>query len=215
MSDSRMTLQPPLDYEIDASDRISWTSGAWSTIAIMNGVPHLQTPGVLGRSLWDFIEDPTTRLLYEAILLRARKGYPLTFTFRCDSPSERRLLRMVIRGVDEAGVAFDIRQIASQSRPPVPLLDPGVPRSGDTIRMCGWCKRIPLNAGQWVEVEEAMHVLDLLDTPPLPAISHGICPACEQAMTAALGGGQPGEGVIKMGELPAVQHALHQALPGD
>jgi hypothetical protein len=40
--------------------------------------------------------------------------------------------------------------------------------------------------GRWVEAEEAMDRLDLLDAPALPRLTHGICPACKATLDAAL-----------------------------
>lgn len=37
-----------------------------------------------------------------------------------------------------------------------------------------------------MEVEEARDRLDLLDAPTLPRLTHGICPACPAALSAAL-----------------------------
>ena len=198
-----MTEHLPVAYEIDAEDRIIRVSPTWSPVALAAGAPGLQDDLVVGRPLWDFITDPTTRQLYAAMLERARTvARPLAFGFRCDTPTERRLMQMRLTGMPAGGVAFEVRVIAVQARPAVALLDAGTPRRG-MVRMCSWCKRLPVPSGEWLEVEDAVKVLDLLDAAPLPAITHGICPQCYEGVLAALEQGEAGrpEGVI-LGPLP-------------
>jgi len=191
-------------YEIDSTDHIIHVNPAWSAVAEAVAAPGLRAPLILGRLLWDFIGDATTRQLYSTILERARtRARPLAFSFRCDTPTQRRLMHMRIARRAGAAVSFEVRTIATQERPPVALLEAGAPRSGSIVRMCSWCKRMPLPTGQWVEVEEAMKVLDILDAIPLPAISHGMCPACFEAITGTLGRDQTGDdGEVTLGSLP-------------
>ena len=198
-----MTHQPPIAYEIDAADRIVRVSPGWSAVAEAGGAPGLRDALVVGRPLWDFVADPTTRQLYAAMLARARAGArPLGFSFRCDTPTERRLMQMQLTGLPAGGVAFEVRVIAVQSRPAAVLLDAGTPRKG-LVRMCSWCKRLPVPTGEWLEVEDAMKVLDLLDTTPLPAITHGICPQCNEGVLAALAEDEAGgAGGVALGRLP-------------
>ncbi len=198
-----MTDHPPVAYEIDAADRIVRVGPGWSAVALAAGAPGLKDEMVVGRPLWDFITDPTTRQLYAALLERVRtEARPLGFSFRCDTPTERRLMQMRLTGLPAGGAAFEVRVIAVQARPAVALLDAGTPRRG-MVRMCSWCKRLPVPSGEWLEVEDALKVLDLLDATPLPAITHGICPRCHEGVMAALeedqGGGARG---VVLGGLP-------------
>lgn len=198
-----MTDQPPVAYEIDAADRIVRVSPGWSAAALAGGAPGLKDELVIGRPLWDFVKDPTTRQLYAAMLKRARTGArPLGFGFRCDTPTERRLMQMQLTGLPAGGVAFEAKVIAVQPRPAVVLLDAGTPRRG-IVRMCSWCKRLPVPSGEWLEVEDAVKVLDVLDTTPLPAITHGICPQCHEGVMAALEDDLAGgAGGVVLGPLP-------------
>jgi hypothetical protein len=65
-----------------------------------------------------------------------------------------------------------------------PLLDPEAPRSSELVEMCGWCDRFEVD-GEWVEVEEAARRLELFNRAELPALSHGICPTCNEMLLAA------------------------------
>lgn len=197
-----MGPEPPVLYAIDRSDRLVHVNPAWSAAAEAAAAPMLAARRVIGRSLWDFVDDATTRALYGAVLERARGGArPLSFNFRCDTPTHRRLMNMRITGLEDGAVSFEVRVVATQVRPRVALLEPGSPRQG-LIRMCGWCKRLPLPTGEWVEVETALSALDLLDASPPPAITHGMCPECHRALSRAIERDELGGGDVTLGELP-------------
>jgi hypothetical protein len=93
-------------------------------------------------------------------------------------------IRIVARPGGRA-VLFSARLHSEKEREvPQPLLDPEVPRSESTLTMCGWCDRFEVD-GEWVEVEEAARRLELFNRPELPALSHGICPDCNEMLLAA------------------------------
>ena len=92
---------------------------------------------------------------------------------------------MEITARESGHVAFKVMLVESQPREAVELLRVGRAQSDALIRMCGWCKRVPLPGDRWVEVEQALDVLHLFEASgPLPAISHGICPECMDKMMA-------------------------------
>jgi len=178
---------PVIAYRIDAADRFAAVNDAWTEAAESDAGPELLPPGILGRSLWEAIGDPAAHQLYAALVGRVRAGAgPVGLVFRCDTPRQRRLLRLRISATARQGVDFEARFLAVQDRPPVALLDQTARRSGELLRICAWCKRIPMADGRWVEVEEALDRLDLLDAAVLPQLTHGICPACDATLDAAL-----------------------------
>ena len=66
----------------------------------------------------------------------------------------------------------------------VQLLDPAAPRSTELLMVCSWCKQVKLSEDRWVEVEEAMHELQLLQRAEMPALSHGLCRNCAERVMA-------------------------------
>lgn len=171
-------------YRIDAKDRIVSIDPGWDEFAASNGAPALRTAGVLGRPLWDFVSDATTRLIYRGVLSRARAGARVSFPLRCDSATVRRSLE-ITAGLDENGwVVFRSRTVGldERARPLPPHAGPGTDGS---LRMCGWCKKVATPSG-WREVEEAIEELGLFGAPRLPLASHGICEACAAMMSAQL-----------------------------
>lgn len=165
-------------HRIDAQDSIDYLNDAWLAFARESGSHDLTAENVLGRKIWDFIADFETREIYSAIVHRVRKtGGEVRIPFRCDDAGVRRFMETSVRSLPGHGVEFRNRILRVEFRTPVPLLDHSRPRSGAVLKMCAWCKRV-LVSGKWLEVEEGTASLELFDSPRLPALSHGICPAC-------------------------------------
>lgn len=181
----------PIVYRIDAADRLTFVGAGWDDFALANNGAGATGESVLGRPLWDFISDVTTAEIYRQVLARIRTGRAMRFEFRCDSPECRRLLEMKIQLVDDTGaVEFRSTTLEEHEReqPSVqsaqadgagPEDEPGL------IRVCGWCNRLDA-AGEWVEVEEALPRLRLLEYPDGRMLTHGICEDCLVKMTAEL-----------------------------
>ena len=174
-------------YSLDGDDRIVFVNAAWTAFAEANDGSHLLPPQILGRSLWEFIADSSTRQIYQITYRRVRAGAgPVTFPFRCDSPGMRRFLEMAITARPQARLDVRVRTLRLEARAPVSLLHPAAPRSSAVLRMCAWCKRIPDERGVWLEVEAALSELRLMAADPLPAISHGMCEECHASMLASV-----------------------------
>lgn len=176
---------PEIVYRLDASDLIVAVSESWDPFARANAGEQVTAQAVVGRPLWDFVTDPTTREIYRQVLVRIRGGSPVQFTFRCDSPTCRRRLEMTVTATGDGGVEFRSRTLAIEARAAQPLVGASATEGSELLRVCGWCKRVDVD-GQWLEVEEAMAALQLLERLVPPPITHGICPACHDRMMATL-----------------------------
>jgi hypothetical protein len=166
-------------YVIDEQDRLVLVNEQWMAFAQANQAEKLDSSLILHRSLWDFVVDRETRLIYDMMFHRVREGAEkLEFQYRCDTPTQRRLMQMTLSPQGRAGIRFISHVLREEDRPPVLLLDPTQARSNEFLTICGWCKKIELPDGSWAEVESAIQVLQLFDAPLLPQLSHGICPEC-------------------------------------
>ena len=181
--DDREPSTMPVVYHLDADDRVWSINQAWKAFAAANAGQHLQAPNVVGRSLWDLLGDTEIHALYRVFLTRARAGAPVTLTLRCDAPARRRLLQLQLLGMSAGAVACICGVVAEAARPPVRLLDRTLPRRGGEISLCSWCARIEASSGTWVEIEAAMHVLDLGKVDPLPHLAYRTCLACARYLT--------------------------------
>jgi hypothetical protein len=182
---------PHLEYSVDAEDQISSVNDEWLSFAEANEGSTLLVPGILGRSLWDFIGDMETRHIYGVLHGRVRTlGTPVRLSFRCDAPERRRLLQLDILPHRDQELLYRVRTLKQERRPLVPLLDPLRPRAETFVTMCGWCKRVALSPRRWLEVEEAVAALALFDEPRPPQLTHGVCEECSEGLSSVLEGRQ-------------------------
>ncbi len=171
-----------ISYRIDERDRLVAVSDNWEAFAQANDGAAVFAGKVLGRPLWEFIQDGNVGQLYRHLVARARGGRAVEFHYRCDSPTERRVFLMRIEQQRDGGIEFRSRLQSSETRPAVTLLDAQARRNSSTLRVCSWCQRIALGGHEWVEVEAAVERLKLLQAEALPALTHGICPPCLDGM---------------------------------
>lgn len=173
-------------HRIDADGRICYVSADWLAFAVENDYPTT-AEAQLGRPLFSAIVDAETRHLYALLIERVRASRrTLRFGYRCDSPDQRRWMRMHMRYLtDSDEVEFASRLLRAQARPRVRLLErhPEQPRSHRVLSMCSWCKAV-LAEQAWVEVEQAVMQLRLFAMEAMPRISHGICPDCSQRLSS-------------------------------
>src|SRR5262252_7273062 len=83
-----------LSYWVALDGTLARLSDAWDTFAVENNAPELVATRVVGRSLWDFVHDTTTRNLYARMIAGVRVGRTYRFPLRCDAPQFRRRLEM-------------------------------------------------------------------------------------------------------------------------
>jgi hypothetical protein len=174
-----------LSYAIDEHDHLIRVDEGYYRFAEENGWSGAGS--TLGRSLWDYVSGSEVKMLQRLLVRRIRDGVgDVELPFRCDGPDVRR--EMNIRIVARPGgrvVLFSSRLRSAHERDlPQRLLDPETPRSDEVLTMCGWCDRFEV-AGEWVEVEEAAKRLGLFNRAELPALSHGVCPHCNEMLLAA------------------------------
>jgi hypothetical protein len=174
-------------YVLDAEDRVTAVDEAWNAFAVAEGAPQLTRGRIIGRPFAASIADAHTREICGLLFHAARQtGRQMVVPFRCDSPTVRRFMQLTIQPRSGGVLCMSTSLLREEPRPAVALLDDTAPRGEDLVRICGWCKRVPLPGGEWVEVEHAMRELGLLERSTLPRLSHGICPACSVRLEAQL-----------------------------
>jgi hypothetical protein len=172
-------------YRINDNDEIVFVNPDYDEFALDNDGHGFAGAVVLGRPLWDFLNEPTARELYREAICRVRDGHCVQFPLRCDSPSRRRLMKMTISRCDAAAVEFRVRTLAVEDRPAQPLLARDTPRCADHLDICGWCKQVRVGE-DWKEVEDAIASLHLFEQAVLPSLSHGICDPCRDRVIGEL-----------------------------
>jgi hypothetical protein len=163
-------------YEIDALDIICAVGDSWRPFAIANLAPELAN-GVIGRSLWNFVTEQVTQQVYRDLIERAKAGFAVSFSYRCDAPRLRRFMRMTMTGTAEGGVLFDSLTLNTEPRVAPLLLPVEAAPGARMLRSCSWCKRIAVGE-RWEEAEVAVECLGLFAGDPMPMLTHAMCPDC-------------------------------------
>ena len=178
-----------VSWRFDGDDRLCGVGERWNEFALANDGAACVPPPI-GDSLADFVTSADLCVVWQAVfgLIRKENDRPVTLTYRCDSPTERRVMTATVAGTGRGEIEIVSAPERRTPRPPVRLLDASAgDRTADLVRMCGWCARVQVDG--WVDVEEGCRRLQLLELEdgPLPRITHGICDDCMAAVAGDLG----------------------------
>ena len=169
-------------YRVDRDDKIAWVNSWWLAFARENSATELTESSVVGHCLWDFIADEETCQLYQRIHSRVR-GHDETVVlpFRCDSPTVRRYMQLIITGkVTDEDLLYEGGIIQVEPRRYLPVLDPRQPRTESFLWMCSCCKRVLLEPHGWLEVEDISERLQLRKREKLPRWRQSLCQECRE-----------------------------------
>jgi hypothetical protein len=182
-------------YVIDPADRVVAVDDGWIAFANENDAPDLPER-VIGVSLWTFIANDTVRELYSTLFRRIRAaGRDITISFRCDSPSVRRYMKLSIgRGAGPPGTLLCRATLLRVERQSVPFHvvtpslwstapPPWEESDGVVMNGCSWCRRV--NANGWREIDDALMRLPTLFSEPVGLRTTGVCPTCARMMSSA------------------------------
>jgi len=177
-------MDEKITYELDAQDRLIYVSPSWESFAINNDANELTLSAIKGRPLFEFIVDPETREIYRMLLKQVRSSSEsLSFKIRCDSPSQMRLLQLVVASPDNENVVIDSNLLQSMPQNSGPLLERRVDRSGELLRICSWCLRSKVGS-EWLSPAETAQSLGLFESSPVPKLTHGMCEDCFKEATS-------------------------------
>ncbi len=180
-----------ISYLIDEEDRLVWAGAEWEEFANRNGGANLAPEKIVGRLLWEFVSDETTRELYRKVLEHARQGATTNMFLRCDGPAQRRLIEMIISRRPGGKVEFTTALLSTKARPEQRFFDSSTPRTADSLCVCSWCNQVRIPRGTWHEVEVAMECMQLTHETALPQLEAAVCPVCAAAVDYALKTSRP------------------------
>lgn len=170
---------PTFRYRVDAANRLAWIDPWWLAFAQENGATELTEASVIGRTLWDFLADDLTKSLYREVHARIRTtGKAAVIPFRCDSPTLKRNMRLVITPLPLGQLGYESTLVSVEPIARQQILDPGVRRSSDQVTMCSCCKRCLIESHGWLEPEDVMRLAVVLQKQRVPCIRYAICPDC-------------------------------------
>ena len=96
-------------YSLDAQDRIAdWGGPSWSRFATENAGARLAVRDLRGERIYDHVAGHFTQRFLRQFFVDVRRAEaPLERTYRCDSPSVKRLMRMRASRVGEFGLRVE------------------------------------------------------------------------------------------------------------
>ena len=166
-------------FVLNDQDEIVAVDHDWNRFAFENGVPELRASYVIGKPLLTFVSGKVSRHYVQEMIRKVRKlGAPVEFDYRCDSPEERRYMRMRVSAGQDGEVHFLNSILRTEKRKePVRFYRPAQRVKGAYIR-CSMCNRIQVD-GEWGEPEE---MLDAELRKKGVAVIYGICQRCSDAL---------------------------------
>jgi len=171
-------------YRVDRSDRLSAVDDAWLDFARDNQAAELTREHVLGEPLWQFISGHETRQIYQLLLERIRAGGgPISVPFRCDSPDRFRFMQLDLRAGERGSVEFTGILERDLARHHTAILERLRTNARYTFPICSFCRRI-FAFGEWLELEQAVARLRLLESEDPPGIEEDVCTSCQEKCLA-------------------------------
>jgi len=174
-----------VEYRIDEHDVVVGTGSGWVEFAEVNEAPEL-AEGVIGRSLWDSMEEGPLQDLWRAAVAGVRaSGRVATVPFRCDGPEARRWYEMALTPAPDGSVGFRSRLVFEMDRPEVGMLRRRLPADGGApIEICCWCAAAR-DGAVWQPIEVVLSSSRLLEGAP-GSVTHGFCERCARVAHAEL-----------------------------
>lgn len=169
-----------LHYTLNRDDRIVAVGGMWDEAARAGGSPGLVAGRIEGTSLYDHIAGMASRKAISTMLENARGlGRPSTRTYRCDTPTLKRLMEMTIWPRPDGELQVEHRQLACEARiRPITFVPASIVSAGShrrrCVTRCSLCNRVRV-AGVWGEAEERLVITE--EAAPVSVI-YGVCPDC-------------------------------------
>ena len=161
-------------YVVDPDNRIVSVSSGWDGFALENNGENVVESCVVGHKLHEFIIGDSTSMWIHSLVesARSRKKEIIRF-YRCDSPEEKRYMRMTIFPEEDGSVSVTSRLIRTVQMKRRAAFEYSPVASH---RKCSICNKISIQ-GSWVEPDDAK-VLGLLDDSSPIAVVYSVCTVC-------------------------------------
>lgn len=165
-------------YILDETDRLIRCGGDWDAFALQNDSKSAVAARVVGYRLWDFLADfETTSYLNGIFFWCRRRRQSFESTYRCDSPTTKRLFRMTVtpRGLGELRVEHRLLRSTDIAPFHPVLVDAAERRSGARCSICAATRY----GDDWIATLTRPSVRDF---PP----SYTVCPDCKAGAVETL-----------------------------
>lgn len=171
-----------VEFSLNNQNEIVAVGREWDQFALENNAPELVGDKVIGRLVFDFVSGHVTRQFLLAILELVRSGsQPIELEYRCDSPYERRFMKMHVSLMQSGQVCLINSTMRIEKRTQECFITKAVHRSKNTTIRCSMCNLLKCQQ-EWVEPE---HLMALHKHAPSEFIVvYGICKSCSDQLQA-------------------------------
>ena len=164
-------------YWLDEDEKIIKVHAKWDAFAQENDGALALAKKVLGKPIWTFVVEDNTRLWLRALLNLAKLcDKVVERAYRCDSPTLKRYMTMIIEPLGEGKLKVIHR--LERTEP----IEPAIPfcYSSDSrllrLTRCSVCNRIAVN-NKWYDVASKEVRAKMEENKPL-MISYSVCGDC-------------------------------------
>ena len=166
-------------YILDPEDYILEVSRGWDDFALENKGEEVVSSYVIGRKLHEFIQGDSTCMWIYSLIEKARSVQREIIQFyRCDSPDEKRFMKMTITPEVDGTVAVTSQLLRTER---MKQRIGFVYNSMASNRKCSICNKISYQES-WLEPDDA-RVLGLLSDEKPMGVMYSVCPDCMQKNT--------------------------------
>lgn len=162
------------EYRLCKNDLIVSLGGAWDEFSSENGGSNLSEENVCGRSIWSFVSGDETRMwLRTAFQFTRLRMEAVDFTYRCDSPSLKRHMRMRVIPSEDWGLHIKHETVRTERRKAPVHFEFPASVSPACKRRCSVCGRVHAMS-RWQEPGARLG-----DRFGRVQVIYTICDACE------------------------------------
>jgi len=181
MSLAESVQQLPLWYELDADNHVVAVSDYWDVHAMMYQTPSLLAKNIVGKRLDSQISGDVTQMFTETMITSARVlSKSLTRRYRCDSPTHKREMEMVLTPLPNGHLRISHQLIAETAWQHTRRMHTQVTLGQRRIKRCSMCNNL-LDGDEWVSQDDYLERYPDQDEAAL-TVFYGICLRCRNGV---------------------------------
>lgn len=174
-----MPEEKPLFYRLDRTDRIVEVGGEWYRFAEENDGGDVIAERIIGTPLFKHVSGEASRnYIWTAVDMVRKLVTPRRLSYRCDSPSLKRFMEMVIKPDASGGVVLEHYTVRVEPLRPKARFVAGSEAAPALLIRCSMCNRTR-HQGRWLEPDAAA-AENLLPADKIHQVAYGVCKQCRQ-----------------------------------
>lgn len=181
MSVAESVQQLPLWYELDANNCVVAVSEYWDVHAMMYQTPSLLAKNIIGKALDSQISGDVTQMFTDTMITSARvQAKSLTRRYRCDSPTHKREMEMVLTPLANGHLRIAHQLVSETAWQHTRRMHTQAKPGKHRIKRCSMCNQL-LDGDEWLSQDAYLARYPELGQTDL-SVYYGICPECTEGI---------------------------------